>query len=396
MLIYKKVGASGGNVGEDRGLRFNLRELGGALGDFGPLHPLFLSSVRVLGLNPASMMLVMGASNIFLGLYYRIPLPIEPMKALAIYALANRWDASLIFATAFGTAILWLILSLSGLIDRLLRFVPEDVARGIQLALAAYFLSEALELMGTSPLIALSSTLLIIITLIPKRGSPIPATVILFSAGILMALEGGLSATVDVYLPKIHLFSIGDVWRGMLEVGFAQAFLTLSNAVIATRIAVNERFSRKIRDGQLALNMGLMNLGAAFLGCVPLCHGSGGFMAQYLYGARTGGAMVMEGVIELASALFLSTIVTAIFSRFPLAIVGAMLLPPSLELGKGALQLRGWKLFIALLVAATSYATNLGIGFSVGIAAHIIFLKLGIIEAEASRSQQLEMKRGSI
>jgi SulP family sulfate permease len=396
MLIYKKVGASGGNVGEDRGLRFNLRELGGALGDFGPLHPLFLSSVRVLGLNPASMMLVMGASNILLGLYYRIPLPIEPMKALAIYALANRWDASLIFATAFGTAILWLILSLSGLIDRLLRFVPEDVARGIQLALAAYFLSEALELMGTSPLIALSSTLLIIITLIPKRGSPIPATVILFSAGILMALEGGLSATVDVYLPKIHLFSIGDVWRGMLEVGFAQAFLTLSNAVIATRIAVNERFSRKIRDGQLALNMGLMNLGAAFLGCVPLCHGSGGFMAQYLYGARTGGAMVMEGVIELASALFLSTIVTAIFSRFPLAIVGAMLLPPSLELGKGALQLRGWKLFIALLVAATSYATNLGIGFSVGIAAHIIFLKLGIIEAEASRSQQLEMKRGSI
>jgi hypothetical protein len=383
-------------VGEDRGLRFNLRELGGALGDFGPLHPLFLSSVRVLGLNPASMMLVMGASNILLGLYYRIPLPIEPMKALAIYALANRWDASLIFATAFGTAILWLILSLSGLIDRLLRFVPEDVARGIQLALAAYFLSEALELMGTSPLIALSSTLLIIITLIPKRGSPIPATVILFSAGILMALEGGLSATVGVYLPQIHLFSIGDVWRGMLEVGFAQAFLTLSNAVIATRIAVNERFSRKIRDGQLALNMGLMNLGAAFLGCVPLCHGSGGFMAQYLYGARTGGAMVMEGVIELASALFFSTVVTAIFSRFPLAIVGAMLLPPSLELGKGALQLRGWKLFIALLVAATSYTTNLGIGFSVGIAAHIIFLKLGIIEAEASRSQQLEMKRGSI
>jgi len=383
-------------VGEDRGLRFNLRELGGALGDFGPLHPLFLSSVRVLGLNPASMMLVMGASNILLGLYYRIPLPIEPMKALAIYALANRWDASLIFATAFGTAILWLILSLSGLIDRLLRFVPEDVARGIQLTLAAYFLSEALELMGTSPLIALSSTLLIIITLIPKRGSPIPATVILFSAGILMALEGGLPATVDVYHPQIHLFSIGDVWRGMLEVGFAQAFLTLSNAVIATRIAVNERFSRKIRDGQLALNMGLMNLGAAFLGCVPLCHGSGGFMAQYLYGARTGGAMVMEGVIELASALFLSTVVTAIFSRFPLAIVGAMLLPPSLELGKGALQLRGWKLFIALLVAATSYTTNLGIGFSVGIAAHIIFLKLGIIEAEASRSQQLEMKRGSI
>ncbi|MEM4728128.1 MAG: hypothetical protein QXD04_07740 [Candidatus Bathyarchaeia archaeon] len=38
--------------GERGRLRFNIRELGGALGDFGPLHPLFLSSVRVLGLNP--------------------------------------------------------------------------------------------------------------------------------------------------------------------------------------------------------------------------------------------------------------------------------------------------------------------------------------------------------
>ncbi|MEM4728127.1 MAG: hypothetical protein QXD04_07735 [Candidatus Bathyarchaeia archaeon] len=66
------------------------------------------------------MMLVIGASNILLEAYYRIPRPIEPMKALAIHVLANRWDTSLMFATAFGTAILWLFLSLSGLLDRLL------------------------------------------------------------------------------------------------------------------------------------------------------------------------------------------------------------------------------------------------------------------------------------
>lgn len=376
-------------MGEGRdegGLRFNLRELGGALGDFGPLHPLFLSSVSVLGLNPASVMLLMGASNILLGAYYRIPLPIEPMKALAIYALANRWDTGLISATAFGTAILWLLLSLSGLLDRLLRFVPEDVARGIQLALALYFISESLELMGDAPIIALFSIIVIALTAIPKGWRiPIPATVILFSIGILMAsrMEGGIPIEVGFYSPQLRLFPLGDIWRGMLEVGFAQAFLTLSNAVLATRIAVNERFRREIRDGQLALNMGLMNLGAAFLGSVPLCHGSGGFMAQYLYGARTGGAMVMEGVIELASALLLSTTVTAIFSRFPLAIVGAMLLPASLELGRGTLRLRGWRIPIAILTASTSYLTNLGIGFLVGLAAHLTTLKLGLIEPES-------------
>lgn len=378
-----------GEGGDRGGLRFNLRELGGALGDFGPLHPLFLSSVRMLGLNPASMMLVMGASNIFLGAYYRIPLPIEPMKALAIYALANRWDAGLISATAFGTAILWLFLSLSGLLDRLLRFVPEDVARGIQLALAVYLLSESLELMATSPLIASLSIAVIAITMIPTRWrAPIPATVILFSIGIIMASRGEIPINIGIYLPRIHIFSPGDVWRGMLEVGFAQAFLTLSNAVLATRVAVNERFTRKIRDGQLALNMGLMNLGAAFLGCVPLCHGSGGFMAQYLYGARTGGAMIMEGVIELVSALFLSTVVITIFSQFPLAIVGAMLLPASLELGRGALRLRGWEMSIAILVAAASLLTNLGVGFLMGLAAHLMALKLRVIKSEGRRLEE--------
>ncbi len=375
-----------GEGGDRGGLRFNLRELGGALGDFGPLHPLFLSSVRVLGLNPASIMLVMGASNILLGAYYRIPLPIEPMKALTIYALANRWDTGLMLATAFGTAILWLSLSLSGLLDRMLRFVPDDVARGIQLALAVYLLSESLKLMGASPGMALLSIAIIVMTMMPTRWRiPIPPTLPLFFIGFMMASSSLMEEepiAVGFYTPRVHLFSIGDIWRGMLEVGFAQAFLTLSNAVLATRIAVNERFTRKIRDGQLALNMGLMNLGAAFLGCVPLCHGSGGFMAQYLYGARTGGAMVMEGVIELVSALFLSTVVTTIFSRFPLAIVGAILLPASMELGRGALRLRGWRMLIAILVAAASYLTNLGVGFLIGLAAHLTALRLKLIEPE--------------
>jgi hypothetical protein len=91
------------------GLKFNLRELGGALGDFGPLHPLFLAYVKILNLDPAAIMLVMGISNILIGIYYKLPLPIEPMKAIAIYALTYKWDINLIYATSFGMAIIWLV-----------------------------------------------------------------------------------------------------------------------------------------------------------------------------------------------------------------------------------------------------------------------------------------------
>ena len=184
-------------------------------------------------------------------------------------------------------------------------------------------------------------------------------------------------ASILIYTPTIQTFTIEDVLRGMWEVGFAQIFLTLSNAVIATKIAVNERFKRKISDENLALNMGLMNLIAAPLGCIPLCHGVGGFIAQYVYGARTGGSMIIEGVIELTSAILFSNIVVQIFSKFPLSIVGAMLIPVSIELGESVTKLRNpAEIATAIIVAITSYLTNLGIGFTTGIIVYYTYTKI--------------------
>jgi MFS superfamily sulfate permease-like transporter len=357
-------------------IKFNLKELGGALGDFGPLHPLFLAYVKMINLDASAIMFVMGISNVLIGAYYNLPLPIEPMKAIAIYALAHKWNATLVYATAFGTAIIWIMLSLTGFIDKILKFVPESVARGIQLGLAMYLLVESIELMQTSILLAIASIGMIALFSMPCIRYIIPATILLFGLGIAIVAREGFPVPLNIYVPRINTFQAHDVWRGMLEVGFIQIFLTLSNAVLATRIAVNEKFSRKVSDGQLALNMGLMNFLAAFFGCIPLCHGVGGFMAQYFYGARTGGAMIMEGFIELISAIFFSTTVIWIFSKFPLAIIGAMLLPVSIELGKSILVLkRRRELIVAAIVATLSYLTNLGIGFIVGITMHYLLSK---------------------
>jgi MFS superfamily sulfate permease-like transporter len=365
-----------GNKLSSSEIKFNLKELGGALGDFGPLHPLFLAYVKMINLDASAIMFVMGISNVLIGACYKLPLPIEPMKAIAIYALAHKWNAALVYATAFGTAIIWITLSLTGFIDKILKFVPESVARGIQLGLAMYLLVESIELMQTSILLAIASIGIIALFSMPRIRYLIPATILLFGLGIAIVAREGFPVSLNIYVPRINTFQAHDVWRGMLEVGFIQIFLTLSNAVLATRIAVNEKFSRRVSDGQLALNMGLMNFLAAFFGCIPLCHGVGGFMAQYFYGARTGGAMIMEGLIELISAIFFSTTVIWIFSKFPLAIIGAMLLPVSIELGKSILVLKGRReLIIAAIVATLSYLTNLGIGFIVGITMHYLLSK---------------------
>lgn len=380
MLTVQRRQESGNNQSQHHGgIRFSLRELGGALGDFGPLHPFFLAYVKFLGMDASSILLVMGLSNIAIGAYYKLPLPIEPQKAIAIYALAQRWTPTQVYATAFGTAITWIVLSYVGLIKRLGDYVPECAARGIQLALAFLFLVESLGLLRENLLlggISLAIIALFSLTLLKKW---LPATIALFTLGILLAATAAeVPLQLTSYVPRIRLFTVDQVALGMFEVGFAQLFLTLSNAIVATRLSVNERFSRKIKDEQLAKNMGFMNIAAAFLGCIPLCHGAGGFASQYFYGARTGGAMILEGIIELLTALLFSQIALSIFSNFPTAIIGAMLLPSVAELGKTVLKLEGkLEILVALTTAVSAILTNLGAGFVIGVSLYYTVTRIG-------------------
>lgn len=182
---------------------------------------------------------------------------------------------------------------------------------------------------------------------------------------------------LSLYIPTITLPRLDYVWAGMVEVGFAQLFLTASNAVIATRVAVEERFGCSVGDEKLVVNMGFMNLAAGFVGSIPLCHGVGGFAAQYYYGARSGGAMVMEGVVEVFLALVLAPVTVLLFSRFPQAMLGVMLLPVVWELGRSFMKLRSFEgLTVGLVTTALSMLTNMGVGFLVGFMTHHIIKRV--------------------
>jgi len=74
-----------------KSFEFNLRELAGSMGDFGTLFPLAIGYIVVCDLNPAGFLVMMGITNIVTGLIYRLPMPIEPMKIIAIVAIAQHW-----------------------------------------------------------------------------------------------------------------------------------------------------------------------------------------------------------------------------------------------------------------------------------------------------------------
>jgi MFS superfamily sulfate permease-like transporter len=113
-----------------------------------------------------------------------------------------------------------------------------------------------------------------------------------------------------------------------------------------------------------------MNLLAVFLGGIPVCHGSGGLAAHYRFGARTGGAMIIIGVILLALSILHEQVLYQLLHSIPFSILGVFLFFAGLQLTMAVKKvLNKNELLIALLIAILSISFRYGylIGLVVGI-----------------------------
>ena len=129
---------------------FNSRELAGSMGDFGTLFPLAVGLIAINGLNPAGLFIMLGLSNIALGLIYRLPMPLQPKKVVAVAAIAQKWSPSLVYASGFGLGLTWFVFVFTGLLRRVIEITPIFVVRGIQLALGVMLAWEGVKAMRSS------------------------------------------------------------------------------------------------------------------------------------------------------------------------------------------------------------------------------------------------------
>jgi len=77
----------------------------------------------------------------------------------------------------------------------------------------------------------------------------------------------------------------------------------------------------------------------------------------------TGGAMVMEGIFELALILLFARPLIGVFAEYSLAVVGAMILFTSIESCKSILELKGSKLILVVSVGLISMLYDLAVGY---------------------------------
>jgi len=110
-----------------------------------------------------------------------------------------------------------------------------------------------------------------------------------------------------------------------------------------------------------------MNVLGASVGGVPMCHGAGGMAGHVRFGAQTGGAVVILGIILCVTALFFSDSVTTLLRIFPTPVLGVVLFLTGAQLALGSCDFSKRKdERFATLVTAGCSVWNVGLGFVLG------------------------------
>ena len=326
-------------MAEPRGERFviNLRELSGALGDLGTLLPLVLGTVAVVGLAPMPVLLGFGVFYVATALYYRLPIPVQPMKAVAAVLLTAGVSPLGLAASGVMIGVALLALGLTGWITRLARLVPQSVLAGLQVGLGLALALVSFELMATAPAIAVVTLGLLLGLLLAPR---YPAAVIGLTAAVVLAqvfdapgLRFGTMAPAAFSIPSLP--SPGEMERAFSLFVLPQLSLTLSNAVLLTALIARDYFGDRaghVTPVRLSVTSGLANLLLTPFGALPMCHGAGGLAAHYRFGARSGTAPLALGLALLAFALLPGGLGLTALAAIPAAGLGALLLLASGEL----------------------------------------------------------------
>lgn len=348
---------------------FNIRELAGSMGDLGTLFPLVVGYIAICGLDPAGLLIMMGIANIATGIVYKLPMPIEPMKVIALTAIAQHWSPSMVYATGVATGLVWLVLAVSGLVDKMANLVPTSIVRAIQVTLGLLLAYESLKMLSTAWLMGIGA---FIIILALKDNKYFPASIVLMLLGIVFMYVNNVVPefeSIHITVPGLAIFTIDEMWDGMVSAGFAQIPLTATNAVIATALLIKTYWpDSHVTEKHLSLNMGIMNLTLPLFGGMPLCHGAGGLAGQYSFGARTGGANIIEGTIEILLGLFLASSIAILFANFPVYIIGAMMLYVGLKLVKDNHSACFGKEKVPFFVTiAVALLSNMAVGFIAGL-----------------------------
>lgn len=315
-------------------IRFDRNEFSGSLGDIGTCLPLIIGLILTCKLDSASVMIMFGLMQIFTGIIYGFPMPVQPLKAMAVIMISQKLNGNLLYGAGLAIGIIMLFLSLTNLLNWVVKAIPKSVTRGIQFGLGVSLSSLALKdyvqsdaVMGY--LFAICSFILILVFLNNRKYPPALFVMLL---GLVYTFIFKINLTtisqgMGFALPQLHTPGLQDIILGFVILTLPQLPLSLANSVVATRQTIEDLYPEKATGvKKIGLTYSLINLVSPFFGGIPVCHGAGGLVGHYTFGGRTGGSVVIIGSLYLVIGLFFSKGFAGVIKFFPLPILGIILL----------------------------------------------------------------------
>ena len=335
----------------------------GALADLGVLVPLAAALILVNGLDAGAVFLCAGLLVLGAGVAFRIPFPVQPLKALTAVAVAQELAPGVIHAAGLELAAFLLLLSVGNVAGLVARIFVKPVVRALQLGVGALLVIAAVRLVADPPEVfasppspwpmVLAAVAFAAVAVAAHRGRFVWALV-LFAAGLVATvvatspeLSGPSLSIPELAIPPGSAFSTAFV---LLVV--PQLPLTFGNAVVAVNDLSHEYFgesAHRVTPSRVCRSAGIANAGSALLGGMPMCHGAGGLTAHVRLGAATAGMNVLLGSVFLILGLFFAAQIPVVLGLLPVSVLAAFLAYAGVRHAWLVADLRGGPLAIALV-----------------------------------------------
>ncbi len=364
-----------------------LGEAAGAVADLGVLVPLAATLVLVNRLDAGPVLLFAGILVLGSGLAFRVPFPVQPLKALTAVAVAEQLAPGVIHAAGLEIAGFLLLLSVRHVADVVARLFTKPVVRALQLGVGVLLVITSVKLVAKPPELF--------------QGTPPSPWPLLLAAGsfagvvwaarkrrygaALLLLAGGIGAALAVarpaiggpsfHLPSLALPPASAFGTALFLLVVPQLPLTFGNAVVAVSELSHEYFgpaAERVTPSRVCLSAGLANAVSALLGGMPMCHGAGGLTAHVRLGARTAGMNILLGGALVVLGLFFAPQVPVLLGLLPVWALAAFLAYAGLRHALLVADLRGAELAVAVLAGALgAFLGNLAVTAALAlVAAH--------------------------
>ncbi len=353
----------------ERGGRFHvgLGEVAGAVADLGVMVPLATALILVNGLDAGSVLVWAGVLLIGAGVAFRVPFPVQPLKALTAVAVAQQLAPEVIHAAGLEIAGFLLLLSWHHVADRVARVFTKPVVRSLQLGVGVLLVITALDLVREPPAVFAATPeapwpwVLMCAAfagvVVAARTRHYWVAIAILGAGVAAAL---LTVEPDLGGPALTLPAFDVPGAGAFATAFfllvvPQLPLTFGNAVVAVDQLEHEYFGPaavRVSPSRVCLSAGVGNAVSALFGGMPMCHGAGGLTAHARLGARTAGMNLVLGGAFVVLGLFFAAQIPVLLGLLPVWGLAGFLVYAGLRHAWLVSDLRGWTLGVAVIAGA--------------------------------------------